>query len=99
MKVSINKVYLLGNDHVPKSNEASKTKKSEEQKKLDEIEKKCKEPSNDSVKEKLKKQQEIFQKNPASYNGAIRDVYLWTQTIKDIDIQVNVKYFLFKIKL
>jgi hypothetical protein len=37
------------------------------------------------------KTQEIFQNNPSSYNGAERDNYSWTQTIKDIDIKIPVK--------
>ena len=37
-----------------------------------------------------KEKQEEFQKNPASYNGAIRKDYAWTQTIKDLDVQVKV---------
>lgn len=43
-----------------------------------------------SHKENLLRQQKIFQSNSASYNGAIRDNYSWTQSIKDIDIQVKV---------
>ena len=38
----------------------------------------------------LEKQQEVFQSNPSSYNGAIRDKYSWTQSIKDIDVHVKV---------
>ena len=38
----------------------------------------------------LKKKQEIFQNNSSSYNGAIRDNYSWSQTIKDIDVRVKV---------
>jgi hypothetical protein len=39
---------------------------------------------------KLKQEQEFYQSNPQSYNGAIRDNYSWTQTIKDIDVQVKI---------
>lgn len=38
----------------------------------------------------LKKKQEIFQANSSSYNGAIRDQYSWSQTIKDLDVQVKI---------
>ena len=41
----------------------------------------------------LKKKQEIFQANSSSYNGAIRDKYSWSQTIKDLDVQVKVGFF------
>lgn len=37
-----------------------------------------------------KDEQEMFQKNPSSYNGAIRDNYSWTQSIKDIDVRVKI---------
>ena len=47
----------------------------------------------DSQTEKLKKEQEIFQKNASSYNGAIRENYSWTQNINDIDIQVKVNIY------
>ena len=40
----------------------------------------------------LEKQQKVFQANPASYNGAIRDSYSWTQTIKDLDVTVKVRH-------
>lgn len=38
----------------------------------------------------LKKMQEYFQKCPESYNGAIRDKYSWSQSIKDVDVKVKV---------
>ena len=40
----------------------------------------------------LKKKQEKFQQDPNSYNGAIRENYTWTQTIKDIDVRVKVSF-------
>jgi len=46
--------------------------------------------SEEALKENLTKQQKIFQSNSASYNGAIRENYSWTQSIKDIDVQVKV---------
>jgi len=39
----------------------------------------------------LKSKQELFQKDPASYNGAKRENYSWTQSIKDIDVRVKIK--------
>jgi hypothetical protein len=42
----------------------------------------------------LKKQQKEFQNNPASYNGASRENYSWTQSIKDIDVTVKVRNIL-----
>lgn len=36
--------------------------------------------------------QEKFQKDPSSYNGAIRENYTWTQSIKDVDIRVKVLF-------
>lgn len=38
-------------------------------------------------------EQENFQKDPSSYNGASRQNYSWTQSIKDIDVRVKVKCF------
>ncbi|KAL5018936.1 hypothetical protein ScPMuIL_004658 [Solemya velum] len=38
----------------------------------------------------ITKQQRVFQENPESYNGAIRDNYSWSQSITDLDIRVNV---------
>lgn len=46
----------------------------------------------------LKKKQEVFQSNSASYNGAIRENYSWSQTIKDIDVRVKVIIIKNKIK-
>lgn len=40
-------------------------------------------------------EQEKFQKDPSSYNGANRENYSWTQSIKDIDIRVKVRFFNF----
>lgn len=71
----------------------SKTKKVEEPLKTKKDLEPLKEPevsTTDSKKEKLKKEQALFQKNAASYNGAIRENYAWTQSIKDIDIQVKI---------
>lgn len=34
--------------------------------------------------------QKIFQANPESYNGAIRDAYSWSQSITDVDVRVKV---------
>jgi len=38
----------------------------------------------------LKAQQEKFQSNPDSYNGAQRETYCWSQTILDIDVKIPV---------
>ena len=46
----------------------------------------------DSEQDKLKKQQEIYQQNPDSYNGAIRKNYSWTQNSNDIDINIKVNF-------
>jgi hypothetical protein len=35
--------------------------------------------------------QAAFQGDPRSYNGARRENYAWTQSIRDIDVQVKVK--------
>ncbi|RMZ99880.1 nudC domain-containing 3-like [Brachionus plicatilis] len=35
-------------------------------------------------------EQEKFQKDSCSYNGAVRDNYTWTQSIKDIDVRVPI---------
>lgn len=59
-------------------------------KKVEKINKDFSDKSIDSQKEKLKKQQEVFQSNASSYNGAIRESYSWGQNINDIDIQVKV---------
>ncbi|XP_013393896.1 nudC domain-containing protein 3-like [Lingula anatina] len=40
--------------------------------------------------------QKIFQSNPESYNGAIRDRYSWTQSITDLDVRVKVPNFILK---
>ncbi|XP_033736495.1 nudC domain-containing protein 3-like isoform X2 [Pecten maximus] len=44
----------------------------------------------------LTKQQQKFQANPASHNGAIRDNYSWSQTINDVDAQIRVPKYLTK---
>lgn len=44
----------------------------------------------DNIDESLKKKQEYFQSNADSYNGAIRDNYSWSQSIKDIDVKLKV---------
>lgn len=46
----------------------------------------------------LKKKQEYFQKCPESYNGAIRDKYSWSQSIKDLDVKIKVKSNIIKSK-
>ena len=37
----------------------------------------------------------MFQANPESYNGAVRDNYSWSQSITDTDVRVKVKWFIF----
>ncbi|OWF52731.1 NudC domain-containing protein 3 [Mizuhopecten yessoensis] len=44
----------------------------------------------------LTKQQEKFQANPASHNGAMRDNYSWSQTINDVDAQIKVPKYVTK---
>ena len=44
-------------------------------------------PSREDFK---KVKQDDFQSNPSSYNGAIRENYEWTQSIKDIDVRVKI---------
>ncbi len=44
-----------------------------------------------ALNESKKELQNAFQSDPRSYNGAMRDKYAWTQSIKDIDVQVKVK--------
>lgn len=89
----VSSVKSVKKESIEKVNDVKK--QSEHKKEVEMIEKINKEFSDSSIesnqKEKLKKQQEIFQNNPASYNGAIRENYSWTQSIKDIDIQVKVK--------
>jgi hypothetical protein len=34
--------------------------------------------------------QEQFQKNPDSYNGAIRENYIWSQDYTDLEVRVPV---------
>lgn len=70
--------------------EIVKNSDKKELQKLEEINKEFLNTDTGSNKEKLKKQQEIFQKNPESYNGAMREKYSWTQTIKDVDIKINI---------
>ncbi|XP_045142270.1 nudC domain-containing protein 3 isoform X2 [Echinops telfairi] len=38
----------------------------------------------------LPKQQEQFQKNPDSYNGAVRENYIWSQDYMDLEVKVPV---------
>ncbi|CAF0894320.1 unnamed protein product [Adineta steineri] len=45
-------------------------------------------PVNDEPNEVL--EQKYFQSRPETYNGAERDLYLWTQTINDIDVRVKI---------
>lgn len=78
---------------IMKSEEPKKIRPNEnlkEMKKIQEINKEFINSTPESTKEKLKKQQEVFQNNPASYNGAMRENYSWAQTIKEIDIQVHL---------
>ncbi|VDP89997.1 unnamed protein product [Echinostoma caproni] len=35
----------------------------------------------------------VYQADPDCYNGAVRDQYTWSQTIKDVDIKVQVPSF------
>ena len=35
-------------------------------------------------------QQQNFQENPESHNGAIRDGYRWAQTLTDCDLRIQV---------
>ena len=41
-------------------------------------------------------EQKNFQSRPETYNGAERDLYSWTQTIKDIDVRVKVNFLSIK---
>lgn len=81
-------VYLT-DENVEKPKEVKKSSESD-LKKVEKINKEFSDKSKDSQVEKLKKQQEIFQGNASSYNGAIRENYSWGQNINDIDIQVKV---------
>ncbi|CAH1795000.1 unnamed protein product, partial [Owenia fusiformis] len=38
----------------------------------------------------LTRKQTVYQENPESYNGAIRDKYSWAQSITDVDVYVKV---------
>ncbi|KAJ8319163.1 hypothetical protein KUTeg_004254 [Tegillarca granosa] len=40
--------------------------------------------------------QQLYQSNPESYNGAIRDNYRWSQSILDLDVRVNMPEFIKK---
>ncbi len=40
--------------------------------------------------EDLKRKQNVFQSDPDSFNGAQRENYSWTQSIKDIDVKIDV---------
>ncbi|KAM6178906.1 nudC domain-containing protein 3 [Rhynchocyon petersi] len=44
----------------------------------------------------LLKQQEQFQKNPDSYNGAIRENYIWSQDYMDLEVKVPVPKYIVK---
>lgn len=47
-------------------------------------------PANIDDDPELTRMQKIFQANPESYNGAIRDKYRWSQSITDVDIRITV---------
>lgn len=38
----------------------------------------------------LSRRQEQFQRNPDSYNGAVRDSYTWSQDYTDLELKVPV---------
>lgn len=38
----------------------------------------------------LSRRQEQFQRNPDSYNGAVRDNYTWSQDYTDLELKVPV---------
>lgn len=40
--------------------------------------------------------QKVFQSNPESYNGAIRDNYTWSQSITDVDIRIKIPKYIVK---
>ncbi|XP_062615931.1 nudC domain-containing protein 3-like [Saccostrea cucullata] len=44
----------------------------------------------------LAAKQQVFQSNPESYNGAVRDNYSWSQSITDIDLRVNIPNYIVK---
>ncbi|CAF0845380.1 unnamed protein product, partial [Didymodactylos carnosus] len=44
----------------------------------------------DDDKDETKQEQKEFQDRPDCYNGADRDLYTWTQTIKDLDVRIKV---------
>ncbi|XP_060553201.1 nudC domain-containing protein 3-like [Ruditapes philippinarum] len=44
----------------------------------------------------LTRQQQMFQNNPESYNGAVRDNYRWAQSITDLDLRVTVPSYIRK---
>jgi len=54
---------------------------------VDMADSKTEDGEDDSELTKLQKQ---FQANPESYNGAVRDHYVWSQSIGDVDIRVKV---------
>lgn len=88
-KEKLKQKLLTGNENVEKPKEVKKSSESD-LKKVEKINKDFSDKSIDSQKEKLKKQQEVFQSNASSYNGAIRESYSWGQNINDIDIQVKL---------
>lgn len=46
--------------------------------------------ADDDVDPEMARKQAIYQANPLSYNGAIRDSYSWGQSITDVDAYVKV---------
>ncbi|XP_046560284.1 nudC domain-containing protein 3-like [Haliotis rubra] len=42
------------------------------------------------------KQQQAFQNDPLSYNGAVREKYVWSQSISDVDIRIFVPPYIKK---
>ncbi|XP_045213540.1 nudC domain-containing protein 3-like isoform X2 [Mercenaria mercenaria] len=44
----------------------------------------------------LTRQQQKFQENPESYNGAVRENYSWAQSITDLDLRVKVPSYIRK---
>ena len=38
----------------------------------------------------FRRAQKVYQANPESFNGAIRDTYSWSQSITDTDVQIKV---------
>ncbi|XP_048758289.2 nudC domain-containing protein 3-like [Ostrea edulis] len=44
----------------------------------------------------LAAKQKVFQANPESYNGAVRDNYSWSQSITDVDIRIQIPNYIVK---